>query len=62
MFSDYRLRLPDIKIETEGEIIVGRPFTCHVSFLNPLARPLTKGVFSIEGPDYSTRVTLPLKG
>lgn len=44
MFSDYRLRMPDIKIETEGDIIVGRPFTCHLSFMNPLPKPLTRGM------------------
>ena len=44
MVSDYRLRMPDIKIETEGDIIVGRPFNCHLSFLNPLPKALTKGI------------------
>lgn len=53
--------MPDIKIEPEGEIIVGRPFTCHLTFMNPLPKPLTNGVFTVEGPDYSHRATSKLK-
>ncbi|XP_054154327.1 annulin-like [Oppia nitens] len=59
--DDFRLRMPDIKIETIGDIIQGKPFTCNVFFRNPLPKSLTNGVFTIEGPDYSNRLRYPLK-
>jgi hypothetical protein len=42
--DDFRLRMPDIIIQTEGDIIQGRQFTCHVYFVNPLPKSLTKGL------------------
>ncbi|CAG2110166.1 unnamed protein product [Medioppia subpectinata] len=59
--DDFRLRMPDIIIQIIGDIIQGKPFTCNVYFINPLPRSLTKGVFTIEGPDYSNRLRMPLK-
>lgn len=60
MSSEYRLRMPDIDIETEGTLAVGRPFTCHLTLVNPLPKPLTKCYFTVEGPDASTRATIPV--
>ncbi len=42
--DDFRLRMPDIIIQTEGDIIQGRQFTCRVYFVNPLPKSLTKGL------------------
>lgn len=50
--DDFRLRMPDIIIQTEGDLIVGVPFTCHVFFTNPLPRSITKGYdFEISKED-----------
>ncbi|KAH7641779.1 hypothetical protein DERF_008815 [Dermatophagoides farinae] len=61
MMEDYRLRLPDIQIEIESDAIVNRPLSCQLSFQNPLPKPLTHGVFTVEGPDFSTRNQVKLK-
>ena len=61
MMEDYRLRLPDIQIDIESDAIVNRPLSCQLSFQNPLPKPLTHGVFTVEGPDFSTRNQVKLK-
>lgn len=60
VIDDFRLRLPDIEINIEGDAIVDETFTCQLSFQNPLPKPLTRGKFTVEGPDYSNRVVANL--
>ncbi|XP_071448143.1 annulin-like isoform X2 [Hetaerina americana] len=47
--DDFRVRKPDIKIKTEGELVQGKEFTATASLKNPLPAPLRKGQFIIEG-------------
>ncbi|XP_046385500.1 annulin-like isoform X2 [Ischnura elegans] len=47
--DDFRVRKPDIKIKTEGELVQGKEFTATASLKNPLPIPLRKGQFIIEG-------------
>ena len=42
--DDFRVRMPDIVVQTIGDVIQGKPFTCNVFFINPLPKSLTKGI------------------
>ncbi|CAN7992678.1 unnamed protein product, partial [Ixodes hexagonus] len=59
--DDFRVRMPDVKIETEGVATVGKPLNGRVSFKNPLPKPLNKAFFVLEGPGLATPLRLPLK-
>ncbi|GAB6029803.1 hypothetical protein CHUAL_005515 [Chamberlinius hualienensis] len=48
--DDFRVRMPDIIIDTEGDIAQDKEFNCTVHFKNPLPKSLRKGEFTIEGP------------
>lgn len=60
--DDFRVRMPDVKIETEGELIQGQEFTINAFFTNPLPKPLRKGVYVLEGPGLGQPLKLPIKG
>lgn len=60
--DDFRVRMPDIFIETEGELVEGKEFTVTVRLINPLPKSLTKGVFSLEGPGLGEPLKLKVKG
>jgi annulin len=58
--DDFRVRMPDIRIEVEGDVFERWPFKCHAYFYNPLPRRLTNGVFTIEGPGLGRPLRIPL--
>lgn len=60
--DDFRVRMPDIVIETEDSIVQDQPFEVKVYFKNPLPKPLRKGVFVLEGPGLGQPLKLPIKG
>uniref|UniRef100_A0A1W7RB00 protein-glutamine gamma-glutamyltransferase n=1 Tax=Hadrurus spadix TaxID=141984 RepID=A0A1W7RB00_9SCOR len=60
--DDFRVRMPDVKIETEGELVQGQEFTVNAYFNNPLPKPLRKSVFILEGPGLGQPLKLPIKG
>ncbi|XP_076321349.1 annulin-like isoform X1 [Tachypleus tridentatus] len=60
--DDFRVRKPDIVIETEGDFVQGQEFTVQATLLNPLPKPLTKAMFILEGPGISQPIKLTLKG
>lgn len=57
---DFRFRMPDIRIEIEGDTIRGQPFYCKASFLNPLPIRLTNCSFTIDGPGLEKTLTIKL--
>ncbi|XP_022249456.1 annulin-like [Limulus polyphemus] len=60
--DDFRVRKPDILIETEGDFVEGQEFTVQARLKNPLPKPLTKPMFVLEGPGLSQPIKMPLKG
>ncbi|XP_077542339.1 annulin-like isoform X2 [Haemaphysalis longicornis] len=59
--DDFRVRMPDVKIETDSDALVGKQLHVKAGFRNPLPKPLTKGVFVIEGPGLAVPLRLPVK-
>ncbi|KAL1429117.1 hypothetical protein MTO96_016848 [Rhipicephalus appendiculatus] len=59
--DDFRVRMPDVKIETDGDAIVKKPLNVKASFINPLPKSLNKGLFVIEGPGLSEPLRLAVK-
>lgn len=59
--DDFRVRMPDVKIETDSDALVRKPLHVKAGFRNPLPKPLTKGVFVIEGPGLKEPLRLPVK-
>lgn len=58
--DDFRVRMPDILIETEGKLVQHQEFTVNVRLKNPLSKPLRKGEFNIEGPGLGSPMILKL--
>ncbi|XP_040062860.3 annulin [Ixodes scapularis] len=56
--DDFRVRMPDVKIEIEGEPSVNKQLNVRASFKNPLPKPLNKAYFVIEGPGLSKPLRL----
>uniref|UniRef100_A0A146LM26 Hemocyte protein-glutamine gamma-glutamyltransferase n=1 Tax=Lygus hesperus TaxID=30085 RepID=A0A146LM26_LYGHE len=48
--DDFPLIKPPLDIKIEGNTVVGHPCTATFSFTNPLDKPLTNCVISVEGP------------
>lgn len=59
--DDFRVRMPDVKIETDGDAIVKKPLAVKAWFRNPLPKSLTKGLFVIEGPGLTEPLRLAVK-
>ncbi|KAI1284879.1 Annulin [Halotydeus destructor] len=59
--DDFRVRMPDISFEIEGDVVKGKSFTCMAYFMNPLPKTLTRGFFRIEGPGLGVPLKLPLE-
>ena len=59
--DDFRVRMPDIKFEFEGDAIVGMPLVVYASLLNPIPRNLTRAYFILEGPGLTEPLKLPVK-
>lgn len=59
--DDFRVRMPDVKIEPEGDALVKKPLKVKATFKNPLPKPLTKGVFVIEGPGLPEPLRMPVR-
>jgi transglutaminase 1 len=59
--DDFRVRMPDIKLEVDGPLMVGEEFSVTASVSNPIPRTLTKCRFLFEGPGLGepTKVKLP---
>ncbi|XP_043278187.1 hemocyte protein-glutamine gamma-glutamyltransferase-like [Venturia canescens] len=51
--DDFQVIKPTIKVEIDGEPVVGRPATITLSFVNPLKKTLTNCVFNYAGPGLS---------
>ncbi|XP_063866292.1 annulin-like isoform X1 [Scylla paramamosain] len=47
--DDFRCRKPDIKIEYEGDMRLGKECVCHAYFTNPLPLPLNRCWFLVQG-------------
>ncbi|KAG8194782.1 hypothetical protein JTE90_017224 [Oedothorax gibbosus] len=56
--EDFRLRMPDIDIQVDGDLVKGLPVTVTASFSNPLPRPLRSGEFFIEGLGKTTQTKI----
>nr|XP_006814157.1 PREDICTED: protein-glutamine gamma-glutamyltransferase K-like [Saccoglossus kowalevskii] len=48
--DDFRLRTPDLTLETEGPLQVGKEFTLKIYLKNPIPSTLSQCTVSIEGP------------
>lgn len=59
--DDFRVRMPDIKFDFEGDAIVGSPLTIYASLLNPIPRNLTRCYFIVEGAGLTEPLKLPVK-
>lgn len=59
--DDFRVRMPDIIIETEGDLVVNKEFTVHAYFKNPLPKELNKCFFLLEGPGLTQPLPMKLK-
>lgn len=59
--DDFRVRMPDIKFEFEGDTIEGQPFTCHAYLTNPLPVSITRGYFLVEGPGLMDPLKVSIK-
>lgn len=59
--DDFRVRMPDVKIETDGDAVVNKPMTVKARFTNPLPKSLSKGLFVVEGPGLSEPLRLAVK-
>ena len=60
--DDFRVRMPDIGIQVDGEIIQNQPITITATLTNPLPKPLKGGEFIIEGPGLGKPQKLKIKG
>lgn len=60
--DDFRVRMPDISIQVNGEIMQNRPMTVIATLTNPLPKPLKKGEFIIEGPGLGKPLRLKCSG
>ncbi|RWS14934.1 Annulin-like protein [Dinothrombium tinctorium] len=54
----FRVRMPDINIEIDDDIIQGRPFRCYAYFINPLPKTLTRAYFTVEGAGLGAPIKL----
>ncbi|KAH6947542.1 hypothetical protein HPB50_019687 [Hyalomma asiaticum] len=59
--DDFRVRMPDVKIETDGDAVVNKPMRVKAWFTNPLPKSLSKGLFVVEGPGLSEPLRLAVK-
>ncbi|XP_064466745.1 annulin-like isoform X2 [Ornithodoros turicata] len=59
--DDFRVRMPDIKIEVDGDLVVGKASTVTAGFVNPLPKPLSKSSFLIEGPGLDKPLKITVK-
>ncbi|KAG9508704.1 hypothetical protein GZH46_02794, partial [Fragariocoptes setiger] len=57
----FRLRMPDISIQVDGPLKERKSFKCTLTLVNPLPKPLTKGVFYLEGPGLGKPIKIPVK-
>ncbi|XP_055935337.1 annulin-like isoform X1 [Argiope bruennichi] len=60
--DDFRVRMPDISIQVDGEIVQNQPITVTATLSNPLPKPLKGGEFIIEGPGFGKPTKLKMKG
>ncbi|GIY15398.1 annulin [Caerostris extrusa] len=60
--DDFRVRMPDIAIQVDGEIVQNQAITVTARLTNPLPKPLKGGEFVIEGPGFGKAVKLKMKG
>ncbi|XP_054723069.1 annulin-like [Uloborus diversus] len=60
--DDFRVRMPDIGIQVDGEIVQNHPITVTATLTNPLPKALKNGEFIIEGPSFGKPVKLKMKG
>ncbi|XP_014223313.1 annulin [Trichogramma pretiosum] len=58
--DDFRVRKPDIKIQLDGEPMVGELLEATARFRNPLPIPLKRGKFIVEGPGLKEQLKLKL--
>ncbi|GBO15560.1 Annulin [Araneus ventricosus] len=59
--DDFRVRMPDIAIQVDGEIVQNQPITVTATLTNPLPKPLKGGEFIIEGPGFGKPTKLKMK-
>lgn len=60
--DDFRVRMPDIGIQVDGEVLQNQPLTITATLTNPLPKPLKNGEFIIEGSGLGKPVKLKIKG
>lgn len=60
--DDFRLRMPHISVQIDGEICQNQHVTVTASFNNPLPVPLKNGVFVVEGSSLKKSVTQKCRG
>ncbi|CAB0036526.1 unnamed protein product [Trichogramma brassicae] len=58
--DDFRVRKPDIKIQLDGEPMVGELLEATARFRNPLPIPLKRGKFIVEAPGLKEQLKLKL--
>ncbi|XP_015109544.1 hemocyte protein-glutamine gamma-glutamyltransferase [Diachasma alloeum] len=59
--DDFQVIKPTIKVEIEGDPVVGQPSTITLSFTNPLNLYLTECVFNYAGPGLSKNKTIKFR-